>query len=161
MSACDPVLTQNPGCDSDKSPPPNFNKSSAERVFHAQASSTYPSLRTSASLRSTEPGHLTHLELRCRQIDVSYHLCAGVLHLQAGIQLQKVEAAVLAVQVFHSARTHIPHHLGKLHRTLGCRRKKKTNIFDFQAPCLVTYAVFIHPTHFRLLRWHSKTFKRS
>lgn len=119
MWVCDLVLTQN--SDSDNNPPPCFIKPSAEQVFHAWASSY--SLSTSESLHEPGPGHLTHLELRCRQIDISHHLCAGVLHLQAGIQLQKVEAAILAVQIFHSASTHISHHFGKLHCTLGYRKK--------------------------------------
>lgn len=59
-----------------------------------------------------------HLELCCGEVDISHHLCTGVLHLQPRVQFQKVEAPILAVEVFHSPSTHITNHFGKFHRTL-------------------------------------------
>lgn len=41
-----------------------------------------------------------------------------MFHLQAGIQLQEVEAAILAVEVFNGPRTHVAHGLGQAHGTL-------------------------------------------
>lgn len=140
---CDPVLTQKPGSDSTGVRPPNFTRASAEQVFHGQASSPHNS-STSESLQKLGTWVLTHLELCCRQINISYHLRAGVLHLQTGIQLQKVETAILAVEVFHGACAHISHHFGKLHCTLG-HRKEECSV----QPC--------HPL--QTFWWHSKTSK--
>lgn len=70
------------------------------------------------------PIFCAHLELCCWQVDICHHLRAGMLHLQARVQLQEVEAAILAVQIFHGACTHISHHFGKLHCTLGHRKKE-------------------------------------
>lgn len=60
----------------------------------------------------------TDLQLGSRQVDVSHHLRTGVLHLQTGIKLQEVEAAILAVEVLHCTSTDVPHHLSQLHCTL-------------------------------------------
>lgn len=60
----------------------------------------------------------TDLQLSRRQVDVSHHFSAGVLHLQAGVEFQEVEAAILAVEVLHCACTDVAHHLSQLHSTL-------------------------------------------
>lgn len=58
------------------------------------------------------------LQLGSRQVDVSHHLGAGVLHLQTGVELQEVEAAVLAIEVLHCTCADVSHHLSQLHCTL-------------------------------------------
>lgn len=58
------------------------------------------------------------LQLGRRQVDVGHHLGAGVLHLQTGVELQEVEAAVLAVEVLHGPGADVAHHLCQLHCTL-------------------------------------------
>ena len=52
------------------------------------------------------------------QVDVGHHFSAGVLHLETRVELQEVEAAVLAVEILHGASAHVAHHLSELHRTL-------------------------------------------
>lgn len=61
------------------------------------------------------------LQLGSGQVDVGHHLGAGMLHLQAGVEFQEVEAAILAVEVFHRARTYVPDHFSQLHCTLKYR----------------------------------------
>lgn len=67
---------------------------------------------------------VTDLQLGSRQIDISHHFSAGVLHLQAGVEFQEVEAAILAVEVLHCTRTDIPNHFSQFYSTL---REKKDN----------------------------------
>ena len=61
------------------------------------------------------------LQLGSRKVDIRDHFRAGMFHLQAGIQLQEVEAAVLAVEVLDSPRAHVAHRLGQAHGTLQTR----------------------------------------
>lgn len=60
----------------------------------------------------------TDLQLGSRQVDISHHLSTGVFHLQTRVELQEVEAAVLAVEVLHCTCTDVPHHLSQLHCAL-------------------------------------------
>lgn len=65
-----------------------------------------------------------HLKLSGRQVDISNHFCAGVFHLQTGIQLQEVEAAILAVEIFNCPCTHVAHGLGQEDSTLQRNREQ-------------------------------------
>lgn len=156
MSVCDPVLTQNPGCDSDKSPPPYFTKVSAEQVFHAQASSVYHSLSTSESLQ----------EHRAWALDSPGAALLADLHQQPSL----CRGAPLAggdstpeSRNCHPGCTGIPQclhsHIPPFWQASPHTRIQEKRAFDFQAPCSVTYALFTHPTHFRPFYWHSEAAK--
>lgn len=60
----------------------------------------------------------TDLHLSGRQVDISYHLSAGVFHLQTGVELQEVETAILAVEVLHSSCADVTDHLSQPHSAL-------------------------------------------
>lgn len=79
-------------------------------VKHANITMSQPAVRTCKNE--------TDLQLGSRQVDISHHFCAGVLHLQAGVELQEVKAAILAVEVLHGTCADIPNHLSQLHCTL-------------------------------------------
>lgn len=76
---------------------------------------------TGRNPRALSPGPC--LQLGSRQVDIRDHLCAGVLHLQAGIQLQEVETAILAVEIFYRPRAHVAHSLGQADGTLQRRHR--------------------------------------
>ena len=60
----------------------------------------------------------TDLQLGSRQVDISHHLRTGVFHLQTRVELQEVEAAILAVEILYCTCTDVTHHLSQLHCTL-------------------------------------------
>lgn len=69
-----------------------------------------------------------HLQLCGGQVDICDHFSARMLHLQAWVQLQEMEAAVLAVQIFHCTGTHVTHGLGQEDSTL----QRQTGAKGFQ-----------------------------
>lgn len=60
-----------------------------------------------------------YLKLSSWQVYICDHLCTRMFHLQARIQLQKMETSIFRVEIFHSTCAHIAYDLGQLHSTLG------------------------------------------
>lgn len=66
----------------------------------------------------TENNRATNLQLGSGQVDVGHHLGARVFHLKTRVELQEIEAAVLAVEVLDCTGTYVTHHLSQLHCAL-------------------------------------------
>lgn len=97
------------------------------RSFPLQASNLvlFPTLQNFFILYSlqSDPRAFRYLELGSGEVHIRNHFRAGVLDLQAWVQLEEVEAPVLAVEVLDGARAHVAHHLRQADRTLQERVK--------------------------------------
>lgn len=97
----------------------------------------------------------TDLQLGGRQVDISHHLSAGVFHLQTRVELQEVEAAVLAVEILYCTSADIPHHLSQLHCTLRGEKRRSFHVMaefvEFQSLLWTILQV-----HLNILEYHWK-----
>ena len=97
----------------------------AERIFGVDAALDGPAIALHLGLRQRQLLAGRHADHQLDQVEAGDALRHRMLHLQARVHLQEVEALVLADHELHRAGALVLHGLGQLHRLLAHRLARR------------------------------------